>query len=101
MKPRDACAPQKRWAPAPGGDRIEALKGQRSSSARDLAPNPHYRQAVPDTVMAHAFLRALMRWAKRRPNTDAWIAIPTGTVTAGELARVVCALGLVDREGRP
>ena len=66
------------------GRRLKVLR-TRKSSGRQVG--------LPDTAMAAAFLGALMRWAKRRPNTDAKIAIPTGTVTAGELVRVVRALG--------
>ena len=90
--------------PKSGSEGCRGPKNNRLSGGtpRDLARTLRNQQAaLPPTAMRDAFLRALVRWAKRRPNTDAWIAIPTGTVTAGELARVVCALGLVDREGRP
>lgn len=47
----------------------------------------------PRTLLADAFWRALVRWSVRHANdADTPISIPTGTVTAGELAQVVCAL---------
>jgi hypothetical protein len=42
--------------------------------------------------MAHAFMRALLRWAVRRRDPSTIIAIPTGSVDAAELGYVVCAL---------
>jgi hypothetical protein len=47
--------------------------------------------------MADRFLAALVKLAARAPDLSARIAIPAGRVDVDELARVVCALGLVDR----
>jgi hypothetical protein len=49
-----------------------------------------------ETALSHAFLKALARWAERHTDIDR-IAIPTGIVTAGELVRVLRAIGLLDR----
>lgn len=54
------------------------------------------RSAYPETALSAAFLRALSRWAERHTDNDR-IAIRTGTVTAAELARVLRAIGLLDR----
>ena len=69
------------------GRRLKVLR-TRKSSGRQVG--------LPDTAMAAAFLRALGRWVGAHRSVNK-IAIPTGTVDAAELARVVCALGLVDR----
>jgi hypothetical protein len=42
--------------------------------------------------MAAAYLVALIRLAARNPDPTTEIAIPTGTVTTGELMRVVAAI---------
>jgi hypothetical protein len=53
----------------------------------------------PRTVMANAFFEALRKWVRRHANDDNnQIVIPTGTVTSGELARVVCALISIQKE---
>jgi hypothetical protein len=64
-----------------------------------MTPREHRHRRVenlrrPRTVMAEAFLRALIAWAAQRANDDdiTQITIPTGTVTSSELAQVVCAL---------
>ena len=49
-----------------------------------------------ETAMAAAFLRALMRWARRHRDTA--IAIPTGVPDPHELARVIVALGQIRRQ---
>lgn len=54
---------------------------------------------VPDTALASAFLAALAKWAERHTDTDT-IAIPTGTVTNGELVRVLRALGFTRNDLR-
>jgi hypothetical protein len=46
--------------------------------------------------MSDAFLRALTRWAARHVGAGITITIPTGTVGADELTRVLRALGLLD-----
>jgi hypothetical protein len=54
---------------------------------------------VPDTALASAFLAALAKWAEPDTDTDT-IAIPTGTVTNGELVRVLRALGFTRNDLR-
>jgi hypothetical protein len=60
------------------------------------ARHHHHRRVenmrLPRTALAAAFLAALQRWAVRHHGDDIVIAIPAGTVTAGELTRVVLAL---------
>jgi hypothetical protein len=48
-------------------------------------------ELVPDTAFAHAFILAICEWASRQCGTRR-VAIPTGTVDADELRRVVLAL---------
>ena len=76
-----------------GGNRIEG-RNDRSRGKRDrLAPKqPNRQAAVPDTVMAHAFLLALRRWLSARRTSSQKIAIPTGVVSDDELVRVLRAL---------
>jgi hypothetical protein len=50
------------------------------------------RPAMPPTLMADRFLRALMRWARRQSHGAALISIPTGAVDPAELRQVLCAL---------
>src|SRR5271166_4672493 len=70
----------------------------------DLAPQPRFcgdrfvrgdamtsRPIVPNTLMAHAFMLALIRLARRR-QSDRPIALPSGAVDPSELARVVIAI---------
>src|SRR5271166_2104443 len=70
----------------------------------DLAPQPRFcgdrfvrgdamtvRPIMPDTLMAHAFMLALIRLA-RRGQSGRPVALPSGVVDPGELARVVSAL---------
>ena len=88
----------KALGPESGDDRIGARNDRHGYGKRaDLAPHRRRRQALPDTAMAHAFLDALTRWAARDPNPSTRIAIPTGRVDGDELARLVCALGRIDR----
>lgn len=78
-----------------GGNRIEGQGTHRRGRREHLASKRQVMQAaMPDTVMARAFLRALRRWLlnKRRSYTSQKIAIPTGVVSDAELARVLRAL---------
>jgi hypothetical protein len=78
-------ARRKAVGPGTGGDRFEALNDPRSSGKRGLAFNPNDRQAaLPDTLRAHAFIKALMRWAARRPEPSTEIRIPTGIAAAND-----------------
>lgn len=45
---------------------------------------------VPDTIMARAFLHAVIVWAQRQ--TGKPVAIPTGRVDADQLRAVIVAL---------
>jgi hypothetical protein len=49
-----------------------------------------HRSPMPDTVMAHAFLRALIRLARRHAAER--VTLPSGRVDAVELRQVVIAL---------
>jgi hypothetical protein len=49
------------------------------------------RPAMPPTLMADQFLRALLRWARRQSHGGA-LSIPTGAVDPGELRQVLCAI---------
>jgi hypothetical protein len=51
--------------------------------------------ALPNTVMANAFLQALVRWAVARRSGG--IVLPIGITTGDEIALVLRALGLLDR----
>jgi hypothetical protein len=68
-----------------------------SSSAavlhREAAPS-QARPPWPDTAVSNAFFRALAHWAARHVGGADTIAIPTGTVGADELTRVLRAIGL-------
>jgi len=68
-----------------------------SSSAavlhHEAAPS-QARPPWPDTAISNAFLRALAHWAARHVGAADTIAIPTGTVGADELARILRAIGL-------
>lgn len=78
-----------------GSDRIEARKivGTGKRDRRSFKPINHKPQAgPPNTAMADAFWRALMKWAAHAPDLSTEIVIPTGTVDAAELLRVVRAL---------
>lgn len=46
---------------------------------------------MPDTALAHAFLRALVAWAQRQSGAGR-VALPAGAVDADELARVMALL---------
>jgi hypothetical protein len=61
-----------------------------------MTTNTKTTPGMPDTAMAAAFLVALARWAERHASTDK-ITLPTGIVAASELARVLRAIGLLDR----
>ena len=53
----------------------------------------HRHWGAGDTVMAHAFLLALGRWlARHHHDPSAVITLPTGCVSAEELAQVLLAL---------
>lgn len=54
------------------------------------------REAMPDTVMARAFLAAVMAWAGRESHARR-ATLPTGAVDADELRRVVIALACAPR----
>ncbi len=49
------------------------------------------RSPMPDTVMAAAFVRALVAWARRHAGAER-VALPSGRVDAVELRQVVIAL---------
>jgi hypothetical protein len=86
-------ARRKAVGPGTGGDRFEALNDRRSSGIkRGLAFNPNDRQAgLPDTLMAHAFMKALVRWAARRPEPSTKITIPSGIAPQRTRSRLVGA----------
>jgi hypothetical protein len=46
---------------------------------------------MPDTIMAHAFLAALLALAQRK-TCDKRVALPSGNVDYNELRQVICAL---------
>lgn len=50
-----------------------------------------HRSQLPDTALAHAFLRALVAWAERR-SAEGRVMLPAGAVDADELVHVVVAL---------
>lgn len=79
------------------GDRRIEGRDNPSFGKRDrLAPQAAERPAgLPDTAMAAAFLRALVRLAARRHEFSTKIVIPTGIADGSELARVLRALGLL------
>jgi hypothetical protein len=56
------------------------------------------RPKAPSTLMQDKFLAALMRWLARGGSRGNMVALPTGKVTAPDLARVICALKCVGRE---
>jgi hypothetical protein len=47
---------------------------------------------LPKTALAAAFMRALIVWCARHPDTETTISIPSGTVTTTELRQVIVAL---------
>jgi hypothetical protein len=53
--------------------------------------------AIPDTAIADAFLKALVRLVAARHSRKTKIVLPTGIVDAGELEPVLRGLGLIDR----
>jgi hypothetical protein len=63
------------------------------ASYRDSSRQPQ-PAGLPDTAMAAAFLRALVRLAGAH-HSKTEVTIPTGTVEIGELELVLCALGLI------
>ena len=95
MKPRNAMALE------PGGYRVEGRSGfSTGKSCNRLAPQTTKRLpgGLPDTAIAGAFLRALVRKAATTRNTTVKIVIPTGIVEVGELMQVLRALGLIPWE---
>ena len=79
------------------GDRREGRGTKHRTGKRDpqfLAEKSPISQAgLPDTPMAHAFLRALRNWLSRRSDKSSrQIAIPTGVVSDAELAQVLLAI---------
>jgi hypothetical protein len=89
MLARNAAAPET-------GDGFEGRESDRSRGKRDhfLTQKVSERlvPGLPDTTMARAFLRALRRWLDTHRHHTASIAIPTGTVSDAELARVLRAI---------
>jgi len=55
-----------------------------------------HESAMPDTVMARAFLDGVIRWAERQAGVGR-VAIPTGQVSSEELRQVVLALACARR----
>lgn len=53
---------------------------------------------MPDTVMAHAFVRAIFQWAERQ-NPGRRVTLPSGSVDGDELRQVVCALACSRSKG--
>jgi len=51
----------------------------------------HDHGSMPNTALAHAFLDAILHWAERQAGIGR-VAIPTGSVDAGELRQVIFAL---------
>ena len=47
---------------------------------------------MPQTALAHAFLRALLSWARRQNRGAELIALPAGRVDADDLTVVIAAL---------
>jgi hypothetical protein len=50
---------------------------------------------MPNTAMADAYLRALVRKVTKVPHSTEKIVVPAGIAEVGELARVLCALNLI------
>jgi len=50
------------------------------------------RPIIPETAIAHAFLKALIEWAQRADRSERRIALPSGAVDGDELRQVVVAL---------
>jgi hypothetical protein len=86
-------------APETGVHRFEGRDDHRRGRPDHLAPQASKRQAVPSTVMAHAFLKALRRWLERHCPGNQQITIPTGVVSDVELARVLRALFHINNGG--
>lgn len=51
-----------------------------------------HRSQLPNTIMADAFLRALVAWAARQHGARGRVKLPAGRVDGDELARVILAL---------
>jgi hypothetical protein len=68
-----------------------------SRPSRRPPQQSRHHSKPPPTAMRTAFLRALAHWVERHSDTEAKVAIHTGTVNAAELVRIVIALGLIRR----
>jgi len=53
--------------------------------------NTKTRSQMPDTIMAHAFLAALLALAQRK-TSDRRVVLPSGNVDYQELCKVIVAL---------
>jgi hypothetical protein len=58
------------------------------------------RPAMPQTALAHAFLQALLNWARRQNHGAALIALPSGKVDGDDLMVVITALVCARRGDR-
>ena len=62
--------------------------GRRGQAMRSTSARP----AMPDTIMGHAFLRALLVWLERQAGSRDRVTLPTGRVDGDELRQVLTAL---------
>jgi hypothetical protein len=53
------------------------------------------QQIIPDTLMAHAYLKALAHLAARQVDCSTQVILPTGPADIGEVELVLRALGRI------